>query len=141
MNVSSFKFLLQDISLNITSDFMSNDVYESTVFACLYGLIFLFGIVSNMVVIIVYMTSENFKNYTRYFFINLSISDMISLIICIPKAISDLFITYGWKFGFYYCKFFFLLKYKISSYWFLYFNSKVKCIFSLRTLWHSHHRL
>ena len=105
MNVSSFKFLLQDISLNITSDFMSNDVYESTVFACLYGLIFLFGIGSNMVVITVYMTSKNLKNNIRYFFINLSITDMISLIICIPKALTDLFI-YGWKFGFYYCKFF-----------------------------------
>ena len=110
MNTSLLKNLFQEISLNTTSDLMSNDVYESTVFACLYGLIFLFGIVSNMVVIVVYMTSENFKNYTRYFFINLSISDMISLIICIPKVVTDLFITYGWKFGFYYCEFFFLLK-------------------------------
>ena len=97
--------LLQD--LNITSELIhSNEMYESTVFACLYGLIFLFGIASNIVVIIVYMTSENLKNNTRYFFINLSITDIISLIICIPRVVTDLFITFGWEFGFYYCKFF-----------------------------------
>ena len=101
--------LLQD--LNITSELIhSNEMYESTVFACLYGLIFLFGIASNIVVIIVYMTSENLKNNTRYFFINLSITDIISLIICIPKVVTDLFITYGWEFGFYYCKLFYSFK-------------------------------
>ena len=103
-SVWSLKSLLRESTLNTTNHLMPNEIYESTVFACLYIVIFLFGIVSNVLVIIVYSISDNFKNYTRYFFINLSISDIISLAICIPKAISDLYITGGWKFGFYYCK-------------------------------------
>ena len=106
MNESAWKLEILKQDFNITNYFLPNDVYESTVFACLYALIFVFGIVANIAVIGVYMTSNNLKNNTRYFFVNLSLSDIISLLICIPNAISDLFIPYRWKFGFYYCNVF-----------------------------------
>ena len=118
MNDDAWELEIFNKDFNITSHFLTNDVNKSMVFACLYGLIFLFGIISNVIVIKVYMTSENSNNKSRFFFINLSISDIISLLICIPNAISDLFILNGWKFGFYYCNVLFY-------YLFLEFNSTI----------------
>lgn len=78
---------------------------EPIAFACLYVLIFLFGIISNSIVIMVYLFNNEFKKHSNYFFANLSISDNLVLLICVPVAITDLFTDGQWRFGEFYCNF------------------------------------
>jgi hypothetical protein len=105
-NVTSItnKDLLVNLSKN-NEDNHSN-TSEPITFTVLYGLIFLFGIISNSIVIMVYLFNKEFKNHSKYFFANLSISDILVLLVCVPVAITDLFTDGQWKFGEFYCRVF-----------------------------------
>ena len=82
-----------------------SSISEPITFACLYALIFLFGIISNSIVIMVYLFNKEFKKHSNYFFANLSISDNLVLLVCVPVAITDLFTDGQWRFGEFYCNF------------------------------------
>ena len=103
------------------SDFMSEYRWQSIIkpnlFAFIYGLIFVFGIVFNVTIILIYTKKKGLKHFTKYFFINLSVSDIMVLSICIPRAICDLFTEGEWKLGFLYCQCILL-----KNYFFYFFN-------------------
>ena len=67
-------------------------------------MIFIFGLVADSLVILVYLFDKNMKNHSNYFFANLSISDILVVTVCIPIAISDLIYDGEWVFGYLYCK-------------------------------------
>jgi hypothetical protein len=91
----------------LNSSFTKFEIFsiESLILTLIYGFIFLFGIFSNIVVIFVYIINKDFKKHTNYFFISLSISDLLILVICIPIAINDIWSPNIWYFGIIYCKF------------------------------------
>ena len=82
---------------------MSN---QSIVFLSMFIMIFIFGLVADSLVILVYLFDKNMKNHSNYFFANLSISDILVVTVCIPIAISDLIYDGEWVFGYLYCKYF-----------------------------------
>ena len=100
----------------IEADLAQNDeiTQESIILSIVYGIIFLFGIVSNLVVVLVYTFKDGLNKTTNYFFISLSISDILVLIVCIPIIISELF-TNEWIFGIVYCKFYYFTEYYVTS--------------------------
>ena len=77
---------------------------EVFAFTFLYAILFIFGIVANLAVVVVYLFQKNFKKHTIAFFISLSLSDILVLIVCIPISITDLFLN-EWQYGLIYCKF------------------------------------
>ena len=76
----------------------------SIVFAILFSFTFLFGIFTNSIVVLVFAIKSEFRQYTNYFFANLSIADILVLIVCIPVAITDLFSPDIWNYGRVYCE-------------------------------------
>jgi hypothetical protein len=76
---------------------------ESIIFVIIFAVIFLIGLFSNSVVILVYLFNKRFKRNINYLFANLSITAILVLIICVPIAITDLINDGNWKFGLYYC--------------------------------------
>ena len=92
------------VDLNSSKIYLSMIPNESIIFAFIYGLIFLFGILSNFMVILIYLSNNILKNHTNYFFANLSLSDIMVLAVCTPITIADLIFDGEWVFGYFYCK-------------------------------------
>ena len=78
-------------------------------FTGLLGLIFVVGLIANLLVIIVYIFDTQSKKQKKYFFINLSISDIAVLLVCVPITITDLYSPEEWLYGWVFCKYFFFL--------------------------------
>ena len=87
---------------------------ESVILSIVYGIILLFGVFSNLIVVFVYIFKDRLNKTTNYFFISLSISDILVLIVCIPIIISELF-TNEWIFGIVYCKLYYFTEYFVTS--------------------------
>ena len=90
---------------NISSKYSWENLISPSIFAFLYGLIFVFGMVFNVIIIVIYTKNQGLKHFTKYFFISLSLSDMMVLSICIPRALCDLFTDGEWRFGYLYCNY------------------------------------
>ena len=87
---------------------------ESVILSIVYGIILLFGVFSNLIVVLVYTLKDGLNKTTNYFFISLSISDILVLMVCIPIIISELF-TNEWIFGIFYCKLYYFTEYFVTS--------------------------
>lgn len=48
------------------------------------------GLIGNFVVVIVYLYDKSLRSFTKYFFVNLSIVDMLIILICLPVGLLDL---------------------------------------------------
>ena len=94
--------------LNTSGEQIWTEFIKPSLFATLYAFILVFGIVFNSIIIIIYTQKKHIKNFSKYLFINLSVSDIIVLSVCIPRAITDLFTDGEWKLGYLYCKFYFM---------------------------------
>ena len=92
-------------SSNFTMD-SSEISNQSLAFLFVFGMIFIFGLIANLLVILVYLFNKNMKNHSNYFFVNLSLSDLLVITVCIPIAISDLIHDGEWIFGYFYCNIF-----------------------------------
>lgn len=68
-------------------------------FALAMGLAGSIGLVGNIVVIIIYLYDKRLKSYTNYFFINLSVVDILILVVCLPVALLDLSNEGEWMLG------------------------------------------
>lgn len=102
---NSYQFAQNTNNINITSsEHIQNDFVIQSMLGIFYGFIFVFGIAFNVVIILIYTKKQSLKNFTKYFFINLSLSDMMLLSICIPRTITDLFFDGEWRLGYFYCK-------------------------------------
>ena len=106
--VSTVEYMVGNNTYNDSNSTFSNLVKfsaESLVLTLIFGSIFIFGTFANIIVILVYIINKDFKNHTNYFFISLSISDLLILVICIPVTVNDLWSPNVWYFGMIYCKF------------------------------------
>ena len=92
------EFNFNQYKFNSTTDWDSS----SRLFCVMYGVLFIIGLLANSIVIFVYAKSS--KKYTNFFFINLGISDILILLLCIPVSINDVLYPNEWFLGEMYCK-------------------------------------
>lgn len=68
--------------------------------------LFLVGVTGNMLVALVIWRQHDMRSSTNYFLLNLSIADMLVLLICVPAGLVE---TYnpmtGWPLGKFMCKY------------------------------------
>ena len=78
---------------NVTSTKVNIDVpfYTIVISLIMYSLIFLIGFFGNALVIIVAFFNQAHQHSTHYCLVNLSIADLLLIIVCMPSAILDLF--------------------------------------------------
>ena len=72
----------------------------------LFVAIFIIGVVGNIMVMLVISCSRDMRTSTNIFLVNLSIADLLVLVVCTPTALIE--VTYHperWILGFYMCKF------------------------------------
>lgn len=89
--------------------------YIPMIFGSLFSLTFIFGIFTNFLVVIVFIFKSELRQYTNYFFANLSIADILVLIVCIPVALSDCFSPDIWPLGGFYCRMYYFIESCVTS--------------------------
>lgn len=78
---------------NFTSGFSSTPVFPeyikvvSTFFCCL---VLVVGVVGNVLVPVVILKDRDMRNSTNYFLMNLSVADLLVLLICLPPVLVEL---------------------------------------------------
>lgn len=78
--------------------------YTIAVSIFMYSLIFIIGFFGNSLVIIVAYLNRINQHNTHYCLVNLSIADLLLIIVCMPSAILDLFSKEVWYLGAFFCK-------------------------------------
>ncbi|XP_014676783.1 PREDICTED: allatostatin-A receptor-like isoform X2 [Priapulus caudatus] len=68
----------------------------STVF---YVLIFLLGTVGNVLVVFVVAANKDMINSTNIFLVNLSVADLLVIVVCMPSALVDIYAKEIWYLG------------------------------------------
>ena len=86
----------------------SNADYDETFgslifFTIAYVLVFITGLIGNIVVLFVIFRNNELKHFTNYFFANLSAADVCVLLFCIPTAIHDIWAKDQWHMGRLFC--------------------------------------
>ncbi|CAF0718678.1 unnamed protein product [Brachionus calyciflorus] len=97
--------------LNISNTLKNNQIlnlevpfYTILLSIIMYSLIFLIGFFGNSLVIIVAYLNRTKQYNTHYCLVNLSIADLLLIIVCMPSAILDLFSKEVWYLGRFFCK-------------------------------------
>jgi hypothetical protein len=90
--MNSSNISLKTISLEIPSDIT---IYGSV----FYSIIFLMGIVGNLLVLYLLIKEKELRNFTNYLLANLSISDLLVLFACVPTGFHDLYAKERWYLG------------------------------------------
>ena len=76
-------------------------VITATVF---YIAIFLFGVLGNILVIVVIGFGRSMKTSVNIFLLNLCIADLFIMLVCMPTALTEIFSMEAWYFGAFMCK-------------------------------------
>ena len=77
--------------------------FQRVVFSIFFGTFFAVGFITNLIAILVYIKNKKIKK-SSCFLINLCISDLLILIVCMPVAITDLSsVNDQWLHGEFYC--------------------------------------
>jgi hypothetical protein len=105
------------------------DFYE-WIFISLFLLVFIFGIVGNILVFYAVWSNVQLRNATNFFLVNLSIADFMVLLICLPPTvIHD--VAQTWFLGEILCKLISYLQVSIS----LFSNLMVFTIMSIKLIY------
>lgn len=72
-------------------------------FVIIMGVVAFVGLVGNIVVIIVYLFDKNLKSFTNYQFVNLSITDILIVLTCLPVGMLDMINEGEWILGEFVC--------------------------------------
>lgn len=69
-----------------------------------YGIIFFFGVTGNALVAIVIWQNADMRSSTNYFLVNLSIADLMVILVCLPPSMLELYFP-DWMLGKFMCKY------------------------------------
>lgn len=70
----------------------------------IYGVLFILGTIGNILVIAVIYKHKEMRSSTNYFLINLSLADLLVLLICMPVGLSEMYLRGYFPYGKIMCK-------------------------------------
>jgi hypothetical protein len=73
-----------------------------------YIFTFVAGVLGNALVVAVVSRNKELKNPTNYFLTNLSIADLLVLLVCMPPALMEIYTKEAWYLGEVACEYFFI---------------------------------
>ena len=94
-------------TLNQTKSQTEVSLHTITIALVIYSLIFVIGFFGNgLVIIIAFFNQTQHHSFgtTNYCLVNLSVADLLLIIVCLPSAILDLFSQEVWYLGHFLCK-------------------------------------
>ncbi len=76
----------------------------NTVMTIFYIMVFLFGFIGNLFVIFVIFKNPEMSTATNIFLVNLSVADLLVLVVCLPIGLTELYTKDEWLLGYFMCK-------------------------------------
>ena len=73
--------------------------YTFIIVTVLYGLMFVAGVIGNIMVIFVVTKNRAMRNSTNMFLTNLSVSDLLVIVICMPSSLLEFYMKDVWLLG------------------------------------------
>ena len=70
----------------------------------LYIIIFVVGMTGNFLVVLVVCRTHEMRNTTNFFLVNLSVADLLVILVCMPSAFVDIYSKEVWYLGPVMCK-------------------------------------
>ena len=71
----------------------------------MYVLLFLSGVLGNSLVIFVVCRNKDMRSSTNFFLVNLSVADLLVILICMPTALVDIYAKEVWYLGRFMCEY------------------------------------
>lgn len=94
-----------NLTVNFTDYGMpSTPTYIVVCATVFYVMIFAFGVLGNLLVCLVVSQRRDMKNSTNYFLVNLSVADLLVLLVCSPSALIEIYSKEIWYLGKFMCK-------------------------------------
>lgn len=97
---------MSDSFMNVSFDnvpLIRQPAHMIVIFALAYGLVFIFALLGNILVIAVIFKDPTMRNVTNYFILNLAVADILVAIFVLPiTLLANIFS--GWRFGAFMCK-------------------------------------
>ena len=96
-------------NISVPPDHMDAPIIPLYVFVLVtmsYSLVFLAGILGNVLVILVVALFSDMRTSTNVYLANLSVADFLVLLICLPTALTEFHSEEVWHLGDFLCKFF-----------------------------------
>lgn len=93
-----------DFYIDNESDF-AIPFYLCFILTTLYVVIFIIGILGNLLVIIVIIKDVKLRTLAHFYFISLSAADLMIILFCLPVAVYELYSSGNWIFGNAICKY------------------------------------
>ncbi|KAI8512531.1 neuromedin U receptor [Branchiostoma belcheri] len=78
---------------------------ELVLLTAVYALIFVVGVVGNLLVGVVVAKVRRMRSPTNYLLLNLSVADLLVLLVCVPAAIQETWVVSPWLLGEFMCKY------------------------------------
>ncbi|XP_019626364.1 PREDICTED: growth hormone secretagogue receptor type 1-like [Branchiostoma belcheri] len=78
---------------------------ELVLLTAVYALIFVVGVVGNLLVGVVVAKVRRMRSPTNYLLLNLSVADLLVLLVCVPAAIQETWVVSPWLLGEFMCHF------------------------------------
>ena len=94
----------QSIINNSTNNYRTPATVLEVTTVVLYCLIFLVGVVGNVMVVATIAWSRHLKTAVNAYLMNLCVADLLLLVICMPTALVEIFAKTVWYFGPVMCK-------------------------------------
>ncbi|XP_066275360.1 neuromedin-U receptor 2-like [Branchiostoma lanceolatum] len=70
-----------------------------------YGVVFLVGVLGNLLVAVVVLKVPHMRSPTNYLLLNLSVADLLVLLVCMPVSLIETWVVFPWLLGEFMCYF------------------------------------
>ncbi|CAH1258401.1 GALR2 [Branchiostoma lanceolatum] len=70
-----------------------------------YGVVFLVGVLGNLLVAVVVLKVPHMRSPTNYLLLNLSVADLLVLLVCMPISLIETWVSFPWILGEFACYF------------------------------------
>ena len=87
-----------------SSDVTTPEAHLSVTLTAFYGVIFLLGMIGNVMVISVVWRNKTMRNSTNVYLVNLSVADLSVILVCMPAAMLEFYFEDVWHLGDVMCK-------------------------------------
>ncbi|XP_035674328.1 neuromedin-U receptor 2-like [Branchiostoma floridae] len=78
---------------------------ELSAVSAAYGAVFLVGVLGNLLVAVVVLKVPHMRSPTNYLLLNLSVADLLVLLVCMPVSLTETWVVYPWILGEFICYF------------------------------------
>lgn len=92
-NYSYDYLMISNGSMDDQLDLISQPLHLLIIYCITYVVVFLFGLVGNIFVLVAVFRNPNMRNITNYFITSLAVADLLIIVFCLPATLMNNILT------------------------------------------------